>query len=256
MYFYVFCLPTILLTQVYESVSLSTCSMTSGCSLSISSGQNVDFCPIFDAGNIIIHPQSGSTIEYNGQSTVPCPGYSQQSICIKVAENTYLGVGKLIPSDMTCAMERENADTNEYVFTVTYKSDNVKSDVRVEYKGSIFESFVYVPESQYNFVLVTQKPHTNDAVDPGVGGIVAMLLLMVAALSYFVIGMFVMRFYRGARGVEMIPNLSFWKDFPFLVMDGVLFAFLGWPCCKNRTPLTSSTPVTSKFNYDTLGNQE
>ena len=42
-----------------------------------------------------------------------------------MAENTYLGVGKLIPSDMTCAMERENADTNEYVFTVTYKSDNV-----------------------------------------------------------------------------------------------------------------------------------
>jgi hypothetical protein len=38
---------------------------------------------------------------------------------------------------------------------------------------------------------------------------------------------------RGARGVEVIPNLSFWKDFPFLLKDGFLFTFT-CPCVRNR----------------------
>ena len=41
--------------------------------------------------------------------------------------------------------------------------------------------------------------------------------LLVAVLAYIVIGLLVNRFYRGARGLEMIPHLSFWKDFPYLL---------------------------------------
>ena len=41
--------------------------------------------------------------------------------------------------------------------------------------------------------------------------------LLVAVVGYIVVGMLVMRFYRGAQGLEMIPNFSFWKDFPFLL---------------------------------------
>ena len=41
--------------------------------------------------------------------------------------------------------------------------------------------------------------------------------LLVAIVAYIVVGMLVMRYYKGARGIEMIPNLSFWKDFPFLL---------------------------------------
>ena len=39
----------------------------------------------------------------------------------------------------------------------------------------------------------------------------------MAVVGYIVVGMLVMRFYRGAQGLEMIPNFSFWKDFPFLL---------------------------------------
>ena len=41
--------------------------------------------------------------------------------------------------------------------------------------------------------------------------------LIVAVVLYFAIGMPVMYYVKGARGLEMIPFISFWKDFPFLV---------------------------------------
>jgi hypothetical protein len=68
-------------------------------------------------------------------------------------------------------------------------------------------------------------------VDPGIAGIIIIIVLLCIVVAYFVIGVLVMRFYKGARGVEMIPNLSFWKDFPFLLKDGFVFTFTAWPCC-------------------------
>ena len=41
--------------------------------------------------------------------------------------------------------------------------------------------------------------------------------LIMAVVLYFAIGMPVMYYVKGARGLEMIPFISFWKDFPFLV---------------------------------------
>ena len=37
-------------------------------------------------------------------------------------------------------------------------------------------------------------------------------------MAYLVIGGIFMYTQRGARGAEIIPNYSFWKDLPFLVM--------------------------------------
>ncbi len=39
----------------------------------------------------------------------------------------------------------------------------------------------------------------------------------VLVVVYLVGGVLVLRFGRGARGAEQIPNLEFWKDFPSLV---------------------------------------
>ena len=44
-----------------------------------------------------------------------------------------------------------------------------------------------------------------------------LLRLIIAAVSYLVVGIIIQAGVRGARGVEVIPNLSFWKDFPFLL---------------------------------------
>lgn len=46
--------------------------------------------------------------------------------------------------------------------------------------------------------------------------------LFVAVMVYIVGGILFLRFYRGASGVEMIPNYEFWKDFPLLVKVTIL----------------------------------
>ncbi len=41
-----------------------------------------------------------------------------------------------------------------------------------------------------------------------------------ALIAYFVIGGIYMYVQKGARGLEVIPNYSFWKDLPFLIKVG------------------------------------
>lgn len=40
---------------------------------------------------------------------------------------------------------------------------------------------------------------------------------MAGVVAYLVIGSVYMYKVKGARGVEVIPNYTFWKDVPFLI---------------------------------------
>ena len=42
--------------------------------------------------------------------------------------------------------------------------------------------------------------------------------LVVGVVLYCVIGSVIMYNVKGARGAEVIPNHSFWKDLPFLIV--------------------------------------
>ena len=39
----------------------------------------------------------------------------------------------------------------------------------------------------------------------------------MAIVAYVIVGMLVMRFTKGAVGVELVPNIQFWLNFPGLV---------------------------------------
>jgi hypothetical protein len=51
-------------------------------------------------------------------------------------------------------------------------------------------------------------------------GSVLLIIGFVGLAVYFIVGTLVMRFRFQAAGVEMIPNVSFWKDLPALIKDG------------------------------------
>ncbi|XP_054262706.1 uncharacterized protein LOC128986380 [Macrosteles quadrilineatus] len=59
-------------------------------------------------------------------------------------------------------------------------------------------------------------------------GSVLVIMLLVFTLVYFGGGMLTLRILRGAEGKEMIPNIDFWTDLPYLVRDGVLFTLNGF----------------------------
>uniref|UniRef100_A0A182UIJ7 Autophagy-related protein 27 n=1 Tax=Anopheles melas TaxID=34690 RepID=A0A182UIJ7_9DIPT len=66
-------------------------------------------------------------------------------------------------------------------------------------------------------------------------GTVLLIMLFVGFVSYFLIGATVNALYLGARGIEMVPHLDFWRGLPGLVRDGAQFLQNG---CRvaNRAP--------------------
>ena len=55
------------------------------------------------------------------------------------------------------------------------------------------------------------------------GGSVFLIIFFVSFFLYFAIGMFYKRKRYHAEGVDMVPNVGFWRDLPYLVKDGVTF---------------------------------
>lgn len=45
---------------------------------------------------------------------------------------------------------------------------------------------------------------------------------LIGFLVYFIVGGILMYFMKGARGVEIIPHYTFWKNFPFLIIVSVI----------------------------------
>jgi len=57
------------------------------------------------------------------------------------------------------------------------------------------------------------------------GGDVFLIIFFVGGFLYVAVGMAYNYKAKEARGVEMIPNLEFWKDLPQLLKDGASFAY-------------------------------
>lgn len=72
-----------------------------------------------------------------------------------------------------------------------------------------------------------------------------LLLLLLAVITYLLIGYTYRRFVIGARGIELFPHLSFWRDFPFLVQVGNYSLLL---MCFNAARCVKLTFLTSSFS--------
>lgn len=101
--------------------------------------------------------------------------------------------------------------------------------------------FAFPPNAdftQHRLVLLSHKV-CRHAVDHGIGtGSTILILLVVGFTVYFVGGALALHFLRGANGLEMIPNLDFWRDLPNLCRDGFLYLISG---CKTTQVSTAET---------------
>ncbi|KAL3832316.1 hypothetical protein ACJMK2_023970 [Sinanodonta woodiana] len=97
------------------------------------------------------------------------------------------------------------------------------------------------PMNHYTFELRTKYGCYSYPPPPSPGhsgisiGSILVIIFFVLLLIYIVAGILFLHYVRGAQGIEMCPNLSFWKDLPFLVKDGVVFVFRG---CKSDVTYT------------------
>ncbi|KAI6650279.1 hypothetical protein LOD99_5958 [Oopsacas minuta] len=132
-------------------------------------------------------------------------------------------------------------------FMYTGGTDDRESNVKIICEPkSTQDTLVFLGEfttKTYDIEMTTAKicPNANPTPSGGGGGpdipalfILVLLVLFLATITYIVVGVLLMVFWKGARGLEVIPNLSFWKDFPFLFKDGVLFSFAYIPAARSR----------------------
>jgi hypothetical protein len=78
------------------------------------------------------------------------------------------------------------------------------------------------------YYLYTLTLHSSTLCKGGVtgglsGGTYFVIILLVGSLLYVGIGISVNRFHFQKEGVELIPNVEFWKEIPGYISDGVLF---------------------------------
>jgi len=69
-------------------------------------------------------------------------------------------------------------------------------------------------------------------------GSVLLILFFFAFGTYLLGGMMISYFFRGARGIEIIPNIDFWRSLPGLVKDGLIFLLSG--CRPNLVSASDS----------------
>jgi len=55
------------------------------------------------------------------------------------------------------------------------------------------------------------------------GGWLFIIIFLPLVAAYFIVGCLVKKFYMGASGLDIIPNVVFWAALPGLVKDGNLF---------------------------------
>ena len=120
-------------------------------------------------------------------------------------------------------------------FIYTGGSDNRLCTIKVI--CSELEALSFLDEDtplEYNLEFSTPKVCPEGGGNAPVLLIFVILVLFLAAVTYSVVGVMLMVFWKGARGFEIIPNLGFWKDFPFLFKDGFLFVFSCIPAARSR----------------------
>lgn len=145
---------------------------------------------------------------------------------------------------------RFNNATQSYQKLGTVKDSSFRSDgdgqqyLVFQYKSMVTsfqllclkydKSFIYVNQAPASTVqsgndtkLILFSPFAcpvtiEEISKPSTGGVL-LILFLIGTFTYFTIGSIVRFMYLGARGIEVIPNLDFWKDLPGLVRDGARF---------------------------------
>mmetsp|Transcript_33750 Transcript_33750/g.94987 ORF Transcript_33750/g.94987 Transcript_33750/m.94987 type:complete len:256 (+) Transcript_33750:165-932(+) len=82
------------------------------------------------------------------------------------------------------------------------------------------------PPCTYTINLYTIAGCPGNGGGGGSGGIpggAVFIIILVCVLVIYICGGVGYNYYKGNRGVELVPNLEFWKDLPYLLKDGVMF---------------------------------
>ena len=158
-----------------------------------------------------------------GSST--CQVEDGPALCQQNSDSSLYMVGTLASVSVTSL----TSDTFEMSYTGGYFGRNGTVTITC---FQTTDNFKFDSENYpaYFFSLSLSDACTNGAASGGEdAGFVLFILLILAGIfgvtAYIVGGVAFMYLHKKERGLALVPNLAFWKDFPFLFRDGFLFTF-------------------------------
>lgn len=231
-----------LLVLNYVSVCSSgtPCTEMSACTANCG-GKKIDISSLYKSVNTIPNDKYDYMFACSHQT---CNGHENVAVCQKETNGDLrqwsLGAAaantskwELItktPLQFTISYiggDPEGKNQRNSLVTFTANDSSVPKGVHIkEDKDSATYEFSFTASSKY--YAASSKGGSGDV--SGYIGIVIIILAIMGFVTYFIVGMSYMYFVKGARGLEVIPNVSFWKDLPYLLKDGFLFTIS--PCYK------------------------
>uniref|UniRef100_A0A2M4AV13 Putative autophagy-related protein 27 n=2 Tax=Anopheles triannulatus TaxID=58253 RepID=A0A2M4AV13_9DIPT len=218
------------------SLADGTCRKVGDCSCEFYDGQGIDLSPVIPETSQALETTSSNADEFFFSPCktiyyVPKENQTDElgrcnkgyTLCMYVnATKNYIRLGEL---DRTEFISRENDG-----LYLTYKNEKNFTEVKLVCARDK-SSYLYLDPTSYNktqnhtLILFSPWacPKTIEDFSKPSTGTVLLIMLFVSMLAYFLVGVTVNAVYLGARGMEMIPNLDFWRNLPGLVRDGARF---------------------------------
>lgn len=227
-----------------ELATASECKRVGPCSCEFYDGTGINLQPLIDMGAQPMHTNESNgdayyfspckDIQYTTDDNKPditndCKkGYT---LCkYEAAGNRLVRLGEL----------KETQFTTDDGLYLSYIKPN-QSITHIKLACTTDKKSYFFPDSTNNVTthLLLFSPYAcpivmHDYSKPSTGTVL-LIMLFVVAVSYFLIGATVNAFYIGARGMEIVPHVDFWRELPSLVRDGAQFIQNG---CRvtNRAP--------------------
>ena len=158
-----------------------------------------------------------------------------------VSEDLYYSIGRVDMFSIEEAVLDGESSYVKFVYTGGSPADAGKRECSITVVCSEEEQLTFQgedPQLEYNLEFRTKRGCPVHGAPAGGNApalfIIVILVLFLAIVTYVVVGMMLMVFWKKARGFEIIPNWSFWKDLPFLLKDGFLFTFSCIPAVRAR----------------------
>ena len=172
-----------------------------------------------------------------------CKVSNSPAVCQYAGQNDYFVLGKSSGYQLTKAVAKGDDTYFDFVFidgTFDPKYGARKALVKVKCEEIENSELVFLKEDpivNYNFILRTNKACLTPS---GIGGqngmalfITVIVSVLIGTILYMSVG-FGVQAVRGKRGLQLIPNLTFWKKAPFLFLDGFLFVFSCIPIVRGK----------------------
>lgn len=193
----------------------------------------IDLSPLDATPNIAFQDVTGD--DQNSYSYNPCSPFTEGDSCNNVAACQSTTFNAYYPLGTQDSVKwGASGDNVQLTYTATDEYGTARTAQVILVCDQTAEGALTAkgedPQGSVTYTMTLTSKHACPQGGGGGGGglspgSILCIVFVVLIFVYLVGGVLVNTLAKGAQGVERIPNISLWKEFPGLVKDGFVFTF-------------------------------